>query len=393
MLANIKKLFLFILLLIPLNIYAIEYPKLNAKNVVIYDLTDNKSLYEMDSNSKISIASLTKIATTITAIENIDNLNEKVTITNKILYTVAPEASKAGLKAGDNLTYLDLLYASMLPSGADATNSLAILSSGSIDAFVDKMNDLAKRIGLSNTHFVNVTGLDEEDHYSTANDVIKLLSYSLKNDTFKKIFTTKEYTLSNGLTVRTTLNKYNKSLNLDLSGIKGSKTGFTLDAGYCMVSLIESSTKDVIILVLNDPYEEGISYHIIDTYDLMSFINNNYHNQKLYSKNDELKSINVILSNKKDYKILSNEDIYSFLPDDYDKEKVVVEYTGKNKISFLDKKGSKLGEVKVLYDGAVVSSNDVYLNNSFMISPILLLIIIMLLFIMLKPRKKRRRRR
>ena len=139
-----KRIILIILLLFPIYIEALEYPSTNSKVVEIYDITDNKVIYEVDSNKVSSIASLTKIATTITAIETIPNLDEKVTITNKILNTVRWDASKAGLKAGDVLTYKDLLYASILPRGADATNSIAILSSGSIENFVKKINELIK---------------------------------------------------------------------------------------------------------------------------------------------------------------------------------------------------------------------------------------------------------
>ena len=193
---------IFIFLFIPLYVTGLEFPKTNSKIVEIYDLNDQKVLYEVGNKDKISIASLTKIATTITAIENIKNLDEKVTITRDMLNTVSSVASVAGLKVGDKVTYRDLLYASMLPSGADATNSLAILSSGSIDNFVNKMNELVKRIGLDNTHFVNVTGLDTEGHYSTVEEVRKLLEYSLKNDLFKTIYTTRDYTLTNGLNVK-----------------------------------------------------------------------------------------------------------------------------------------------------------------------------------------------
>ena len=188
------KKFLLFLLMFPLNVLALTLPDINSKYALIYDKTDNKILFEKNSNEKTYIASLTKIATTITAIENIDNLNEEVVITNDILNTVSPIASIAGLKVGDKLTYKDLLYASMLPSGADATNSLAILSSGSIDNFVNKMNELANKINLNDTHFVNVTGLDIDNHYSTANDLGKLLSYALDNEIFREVFTTKDYT-------------------------------------------------------------------------------------------------------------------------------------------------------------------------------------------------------
>ena len=178
---TLTKLLLLIYLLIPLSVFSLEYPNVNSKVIEIYDLTDKKVLYEIKSNNQVFMASLTKIATTITAIENIKNLDKKVTITKEILNTVDKIASVAGLKAGDIVTYRDLLYASMLPSGADATNALAILLSGSIDNFVVKMNDLVKRIGLEHTHFVNVTGLDTDNHYSTADDLRKLLEYALKS--------------------------------------------------------------------------------------------------------------------------------------------------------------------------------------------------------------------
>ena len=168
-------LFLTFIMICPLDIFALEYPEINSKITEIYDLTNKEVVYEIDSNKQASIASLTKIVTTITAIESISNLDEKVTITQDMLDTVRWDASKAGLKAGDKLTYKDLLYASMLPSGADATNSIAILSSGSIDNFVSKMNKLVTKLGLKNTHFVNVTGLDAEGHYSTAEEKKKIL--------------------------------------------------------------------------------------------------------------------------------------------------------------------------------------------------------------------------
>ena len=254
-----KKILLFILLIItPLFVDALDYPKLDSKIVEIYDITDDKVLYEVDSEKQTSIASLTKIVTTITAIETIENLDDKVTITSDILSTVRWDASIAGLKNGDVVTYRDLLYASMLPSGADATNSLAILSSGSIDDFVDKMNQLVNKIGVTNTHFVNVTGLDTYGHYSTADDIRKILVYALTNPLFKEIYCTKEYKLTNGLVVNTTLKHYNSNNLVNTDDILGSKTGFTEEAGYCLSSLIKLDAHDLIIIVLNASYKDNI---------------------------------------------------------------------------------------------------------------------------------------
>lgn len=382
-----KKFFLFLILLLPINVFALDYPKLNSKYVMVYDLTDDNVLYEIDSDKETAIASLTKIATTITAIESIENLNDEVEITRNILSTVDPVASTAGLKEGDKLTYLDLLYASMLPSGADATNSLAILTSGSIENFVSKMNSLANRIGLNNTHFVNVTGLDEEGHYSTIKDINNLLTYSLKNETFKKIFTTKEYTLSNGLTVYTTLKKYNKNLNLDLSKIIGSKTGFTYDAGYCLATLSNIDNHEIVIINLNAPYQTGVSYHLIDNVTLINFIDKNYSDEVISTKDSFVKTIPVKFSNIKSYDIKTSSDVSYYLAKDYNKDLVEIKYEGKEKLNFLDKKGSKIGKILYYYDSKIINEEDVYLNQNISINkmiPIIGVIVLIGLVIIIR---------
>ena len=383
-----KKIFLFLILLLPINVFALDYPKLNSKYVMVYDLTDDNVLYEIDSDKETAIASLTKIATTITAIESIENLNDEVEITRNILSTVDPVASTAGLKAGDKLTYLDLLYASMLPSGADATNSLAILTSGSIENFVSKMNGLASRIGLNNTHFVNVTGLDEEGHYSTIKDINNLLTYSLKNETFKKIFTTKEYTLSNGLTVYTTLKKYNKNLNLDLSKIIGSKTGFTYDAGYCLATLSNIDNHEIVIINLNAPYQTGVSYHLIDNVTLINFIDKNYSDEVISTKDSFVKTIPVKFSNIKSYDIKTSSDVSYYLAKDYNKDLVEIKYEGKDKLNFLDKKDSIIGKILYYYDSKIINEEDVYLNQNIGINKMIpITAIIILLGIVIIRRK------
>jgi D-alanyl-D-alanine carboxypeptidase (penicillin-binding protein 5/6) len=365
-----KKIYLIIitlLLIVPINIFALEYPSINSKIVEVYDINDDKVLYEVDSNKQTSIASLTKIATVITAIENIKNLNEEVVITKEIMDTVSWDASKAGLKVGDKVTYKDLLYAAMLPSGADATNALAILISGSIDNYVIKMNELAKKIGLENTHFVNVTGLDINDHYSTANDVRKLLNYALKNKTFKEVYVTKEYTLANGLIVKSTVNdKYGKTI--DVSKILGSKTGYTGNAGYCIATLSKTDGHDIIIVLLGANHINDKYYNIVDSIDLINFVNDNYSNKTLLNKNSEIKRISVSLSDISNYVIKSKSEIIRFLPNDFDVNKFKYEYNGINELSYKNKKGEKLGNIIYYYDDKILLTEDVILDKEIKIS-------------------------
>ena len=360
---------LLIVLLFPFLTSALAYPKLDSKIVEIYDISYDKLIYEVAKDKKVSIASLTKIVTTITAIENINNIDERVEITDSILKTVRWDASVAGLKAGDIVTYRDLLYASMLPSGADATNSIAILSSGSIESFVNKMNILVeKKLKLGNTHFVNVTGLDEEGHYSTADDMRKILSYALNNKLFREIYTTKRYTLSNGLIVKSTISTYNKNSNINTSKIIGSKTGFTLDAGYCLSSLSNINSHEFIIIVLNASHMGDKYYNFVDTVNLIDFLLDNYNNQVLINKDKVIKVLPIMFSKVDKYELKAPDDVTMFLPKDYDRNKFKIEYKGLEQLSFRNKKGDKIGTINYYYDNKLVSKNDVILESKFKIS-------------------------
>lgn len=362
-----KRIVLFLcILFFPVFTYALNFPDTNSKVVEVYDLTDKKVIYEIKSNETKSIASLTKIATCITAIENNDNLDKKITITKDMLNTVSWEAAKAGLKSGDKVTYRDLLYATMLPSGADAANSLAISTSGSIDKFVGEMNKLTNKLNMRNTHFVNVTGLDINNHYSTADDVRVLLEYALKNEEFRKIYTTKKYTLSNGLVVRSTLNTYSGSNST--AKILGSKTGFTNNAGYCLSSLSNINSHEFIVIVLNAEHKNDKYYNIVDTVNLVNFLSDHYKDQILIKKGDVVKSIPVVLSKTDKYEIKAYDDIKLFLPDDYDKEKIIVKYDGLEELSFTNKINEKIGTISYYYDKQVIVENDVILNQKFEIS-------------------------
>lgn len=345
----------------PLVVKALDYPIVNSKIIEIYDLTNKEEIYEINSDKVTSIASLTKIVTTITAIETIKDLNEQVTITNEILNTVDWNASKAGLKNGDKLTYMDLLYASMLPSGADATNAIAILSSGSIENFVNKMNDLTIKLKLKNTHFVNVTGLDDNNHYSTAKEIRILLEYALNNSLFKQIYQTKQYTLSNGLQVKSTLFKYNNNL-LDTSNIMGSKTGYTGNAGYCLSSLSNINSHEFLIIVLNADKIDGKYYNIIDSIDLINFLLKHYNNQILVKKNKLIKTIPIKLSKTKNYKIKTKKNITYYLPDDYDKSKLKIEYEGKEYLTFINKKKDKIGTISYYYNNKLINKENIILD-------------------------------
>lgn len=357
-----KKLILLLLLLIPISTFGLELPKTYSDIVLIYDLTDDQVLLEKNSDKKSNIASLTKIMTTITALELNDDLNKKVTITEEMLHGIPSDASIAHLSIGTAYTLEDLLYASILPSGADATQSLAISTSGSIAKFVKEMNDLAKKIGVTNTNFVNVTGLDIDNHYSNAIDVMKILKYALGNPTFKKIYCTKEYILSDNKKVESTVTMSSQKMNLDVSKIKGSKTGYTSKAGTCISALVDIYDHEILIITLQAPFEYGNSYNLRDALNLIDFIENNYKYENIVKKDELVKSISVNLSTITSYDIKTQSAFLKFLPNDYDKDLVKIEYDGKSQIDYNNLEGEKLGKINYYYGDELIGSEDVTLD-------------------------------
>ena len=343
-------------------IHPLSYPALNSQIVEIYDLAEDRIVYEQGAFDITAIASLTKIATTLTAIETIPDLDETVTVTKSILNTVYWDASVAGLRAGDRLTYRDLLYASMLPSGADATHTIAITSCGSIGAFVGKMNALAQRLGLENIRFVNVTGLDAEGHFSTADEVRRLLQYALEDPLFRQVFTTKDYTMSNGKTVRSTLYFYNADEDA-LSKILGSKSGHTGDAGYCLASLADINGHEMLIIVIRGERYGASFYNVIDTSELISFLDANFEDRLLLEKGVLVRIVPVSLSRTDAIEICSDRDIYKYLPSDYDFRGLTIEYEGLDELSYKNRPGDHIGTVSYYYEGELLCIQEAYLKQ------------------------------
>lgn len=357
-----KKIILIIVLLFPFNAYALSLPSdLYSDKVLVYDLTDDSLLLEKKSEESANIASLTKIMTTITAIEKNPDISESMTITSDVFEGLPWDASVAGLKVGDNLTIEDLLYASILPSGADATQALAIASSGSVSSFVSDMNELAQRIGATNSSFKNVTGLDEEGHKSTASDILKILKYALNNPLFKRIYSTKEYTLTNGLVVRSTVIGYSRNLNLNTDRIIGSKTGYTSKAGLCISALTNINGHEVIIIALGAPPVIREAYNVKDALHLISFLDNNYKEMTLINEGDKVIELPVALSKIDFYNVTSSKKVSKYLPIDYNKDSFKAEYSGKTELKFSSK--GKIGTIKYYYNDELLDEEEVIINT------------------------------
>lgn len=381
--------FLFSLFFFCYSVYAVDFD-ITGEYVTLYNMNEDTLLYSKNDTKKTSIASLTKMMTTLVAIEEIDNLDKIVTIKERD-FEGTVGYSKAGFKVGDKVTYRDLLYGIILPSGADAVNAVVNNTLG-YDKFIKKMNETAKKIGMNDTSYANPVGKDDENNYSTSNDLAKLLKYALKNETFKTIFTTKNYKTSNGLNLESTVNRYENILNTN--EIKGAKSGFTKDAGRCLASITTLNNVDYLLVVINSstisPYNA-----VKDTITIYDYYNNNYGYKNIINDDTFIKEIPVDFSKEKTYKITGSEDIEKYLKNNTE---VTYKYVGSDKITFNTKKGSKLGVVKI-YDGDVLlATSNVYLENNIEYYPIITYImigiaVIFVILIVKKIKKKKHRRR
>lgn len=347
------------------NICYAEELDIYSKSAILYNMDDDIILYEKNSEERTSIASLTKIMTCIVAIENIDNLDQKIILKSDVFTGLAEAgASVAGFRVGENVTFRDLLMGALLPSGADATRALALNISGSESKFVNLMNNKAIELGLKDTHFENTTGLESSNHYSTVKDISIILKYALKNQTFKDMYTTREYTTTSNLTFYSTLKKISNNYSFDVSNILGSKTGYTDEAGLCMSSIANYNGVNYLLVTAGADYRGNVPRQLLDAMTIYNFYSTNYSYKNIINVGDYIKTINEEYSTKEKYDITSQITISKFLNNSFDENKIKYEYNGLDKISYKNKIGDKLGSVNIIYDDNKIGTFDVFLTET-----------------------------
>lgn len=221
----------------------------SAHAAVLIESSSGEIIFEKNAHEKLPMASTTKIMTAVVALENAKP-DQIVKVSPQ---ACGVEGSSIYLVPGEELTMEQLLYALMLESANDAAAAIAIAVSGSVDAFADQMNETAARIGLTDSHFTNPHGLDNEQHYTTAADLAKLTAYAMQNQAFRKIAATRKYTIpaADGTGTRVLIN-HNRLLQMS-DDVIGVKTGFTKRSGRCLVSAAERDGVSVIAVTLNAP--------------------------------------------------------------------------------------------------------------------------------------------
>ena len=245
----------------------IKEPDVNSRACVVIDRKTNSVLFGKNENTKKKMASTTKIMTATIIIEKC-NLTDTIEISKKAAGT---GGSRLGLKTGDKITVLDLLYGLMLRSGNDAAVALAEYAGGDINGFAELMNAKALELGLTNTHFETPHGLDSNEHYTTAYELALLSNYALNNPTFAKIVGTKNYTITINGSPKA-LSNTNELLG-NMEGVYGIKTGFTNGANRCLVTACKRNNIDIICVVLGADTKK---FRTIDSIKLINYVFNNF---------------------------------------------------------------------------------------------------------------------
>ena len=338
-----KKILIILILLFPVVVKGIDT---SATSSILMDIDSNRILYENNIHNIRSVASISKIMTAVIAIES-GKLNDKVIIGSEIKTSYG---SGIYIKEGEVLTLKDLLYGLMLRSGNDAALAIAKYVGGSVDKFVDLMNKKAKELKMTNTTFNNPSGLDQnKGNYSTAYDMALLTSYAMKLDDYKKITSTKKYTLTTNKNTYIWINK-NKLLSL-YKYTTGGKTGFTEIAKRTLVTTASKNNINLVVVTLNDGNDWQDHKNLFE------------YGFKNYSKLNLLKKGNINIYNEEyyeDYDLYIKND-FNYLIGNNEEDSVIFKY----KLEKLRKIniGDRVGIVNIYIGDKKIHEEKIYIKE------------------------------
>ena len=342
------------------NVNAVEMD-ISAKSAILVDFNTGKVLYSKNENEPLAMASMTKVMSMLLIMEKIDDGSLKY----DDIVEISTESSSMGgsqifLNPGDKYKVIDLLKGVAMASANDAVVALAEKTYGSKEHFIEAMNKKAESLGLKNTHFVNVHGLDEEGHYSSAYDMSVMARELLKHEKILDFTRVYEEYLTKPDGSQIWLVNTNKLVRF-YDGVDGLKTGFTQNAGYCLTATGKKNNLRLISVVMG---EESIEKRSSDTVKLLNYGFNTFKVNLIKNKSEIIGKVNVQKGKKENVDVVLVNDLIELLnasdkPSNY-KFKILVD-----KITAPVKKGDVIGKVKVLNDnGILISEVDITVNEN-----------------------------
>lgn len=339
-----------------------DKPSLVSEGAILMDYKTGSILFEKNVDKKLYPASTTKVMTGIIAIEQL-NMDEVVKISQSAI-EIDRDGSNMGLLYDEEITIRDLVYGLLVHSANDAANALAENVSGTIDEFVSLMNKKARELGMSNTSFTNTHGYHEETHYTTPRDLAILCRYAMQNDIFRQIVATPQYQIAptnkyaeiRYLTSNNAMINSNKGHTYLYPYAKGIKTGYTSDAGASLTSFAEKDGLSLICVTMNG---ETSKDSFTDTISLFEYGFSNYCYSEIIDEKEVVIKHPIRWQKGDDHAIINVANpVSALLPKKYDKQKIEREIVMKEKLTAPIEKGEKVGEIKFLYDGKQIASEE-----------------------------------
>ena len=356
-----KKFMLFLILLfVFITPISAEDLTLNAKSSILIEASTGKILYEKNKDERYAPASMTKMMSLVIIMDNIYNGNLRL---DEMIKTSKNASGMGGsqifLKEGEEMSVDDMLKGITIGSANDATVALAERIAGSEEAFVKIMNEYAKKLGLKNTHFKNCTGLDENDHYSSAYDMSviarelvkheKILNYSSIYETYLRSDTDNKFWRVNT----------NKLVRF-YKGVDGLKTGYTDTAGYCLTATINKDNMRVIAVVMG---EDSSTTRNSEVSGLLDYAYNLYKKDTYITKEEVLGNAKVEKGNVEYANIVTVDDISIINKKEYKRGEIKFELDLKY-LKAPIKKGDVVGKIKVIENGNIISEADVTVDKN-----------------------------
>ncbi len=361
----------------------IDALEIESENYIVYSIDEDMVVASQNADKKTSTASMNKILTAITIIDMMseEDLEKEVSVSHEDLNIVAPEASVAGLFVGQVVTIKELLYGTILPSGADAIAVLSHELTENPDELALAMNEKAEAIGMMNTHIRNPYGLDDERQYSTLSDILLLTQYALENDTFAEIFSTASYAYKNNPEITIENGILRQANDLEFKYLKGAKSGYTLDAGRALSSLAGDERMEFIMIsnkAGGDYYDTNGA--LIDAMTVYDYIFSNYKKELVY-REDTLIETKKVKRTFKNYDFTFSTDIEAIIPSDFDPKLLLVETEDFDKVKAPLEIGDVVGKVKVYYEGNLLINEDIVVKEDIPISVAYIIVCVLLLFL------------
>ena len=385
------------------KVYADDELSINAKAALIVETNTGKIIYEKDIYEQNYPASVTKILTAILTLENCE-LDDVVTVSQSAISHIPTGYVIAPLFVGEQITIKDLLYALMLKSANDAAYVLAEHVGGSVDGFSEMMNKKAEELECKNTHFVNPNGIHNQNHYTTAYDMYLISNYAMKNETFKEIVSTYEYTLAptnkhplKDRIMKNTNNFVNPKNAYYNKIINGIKTGTTKQAGNCLITDSSDNGLEFITVVLG---AQTANSKFSETKKMISFAYDNYKLTKIHDKGDIIQNIEVKKATKKtkDLNLVISDDITAMANKKIKVDEIEPEIVLNDDIKAPIEQGQELGIIKYNVDGLeyeakLLAETEVELKTYYVEILIGVGIFIIVLVIALMIRKKKKNKK